>query len=133
MVKAKAKTKKSSQAKRIKISRQTHVIDASGKVLGRLASEITVILIGKNKPSYKPNIDMGDNIIIKNIKKIKISGNKLDQKIYYRHSTYPGGLKRIKMRTLFEKDPAQVLKKAVFNMLPKNRLRKDRIKRLTIS
>jgi len=113
-----------------KIIRQKHEIDVFGKVLGRVATQIATILIGKNKPNYQPHLDMGDSVIIKNIKNIKITGDKINQKIYYRHSTYPGGLKQKKMKDLFNEDPNQILKKAVMNMLPKNKLRKDRIKRL---
>lgn len=114
----------------LKIDRKTHNIDAADQVLGRLASKIALLLIGKGKESYQPNIDNGDIVIVKNTKKIKITGKKLDQKLYYHHSGYPGGLKTKKMGDVFKSDPNQVLHKAVYNMLPKNKLRKPRIKRL---
>jgi large subunit ribosomal protein L13 len=110
--------------------RQTHKIDATGKVLGRLASQIAILLMGKNKPNYDPSRDMGDFVIVKNVEKIKISGKKLEKEKYYRHSGYLGGLKEIPLKKIFKENPSQVLKKAVFGMLPKNRLRKKMIKRL---
>ncbi|MDD4996135.1 MAG: 50S ribosomal protein L13 [Patescibacteria group bacterium] len=115
----------------IKIERKTYNIDATDKVLGRLASQIAQLLIGKGKVEYRPNVDNGDIIIVKNVDKIKITGQKLKQKIYYHHSQYPGGLKKKKMEEVFLKKPMDVLKKAVWNMLPKNKLRQPRIKRLS--
>lgn len=112
--------------------RKTHIIDATDKVLGRLASEIAILLRGKHKPDFLPYKDMGDFVVIKNVSKIKISGKKIEQKKYYRHSGYLGGLKEIPLKTLFKKDPAQVLKRAVWGMLPKNKLRAKQIKRLKI-
>jgi large subunit ribosomal protein L13 len=113
-----------------KIERQTHVIDASDKILGRLATKIAILLQGKNKPDFVPYKDMGDIIIIKNINKIKFSGKKLKQDKYFYHSGYPGGFKEIPVKRVFDKNPGQVLKKAVLGMLPKNKLRTKRIKRL---
>jgi large subunit ribosomal protein L13 len=110
--------------------RQTHIIDATGKVLGRLASEIAKLLMGKNKPNYNPSKDMGDFVVVKNVEKIRISGKKLEKEKYYKHSGYLGGLKEIPLKKVFKENPSQVLKKAVFGMLPKNRLRKKMIKRL---
>ncbi len=114
------------------MGRKTHTIDATDKVLGRLATEIAILLRGKHKPDFLPYKDMGDFVVVKNINKIKISGKKIEQKKYYRHSAYLGGLKEIPLRTLFKKDPAQVLKRAVWGMLPKNKLRAKQIKRLKI-
>ncbi|HHE76652.1 MAG TPA: 50S ribosomal protein L13 [Candidatus Parcubacteria bacterium] len=113
-------------------TRKTYTIDADGKPLGRLAAEIAVILRGKNEPDFAPNKDEGCFVIVKNIKRIKLTGRKMDSKAYYRHSGYPGGLKRVPMKKVFEKDPGEVLKKAVFGMLPKNRLRAKQIKRLRV-
>jgi large subunit ribosomal protein L13 len=113
--------------------RKTHQIDASNKILGRLASRISLLLTGKNKANYQPNKDQGDLVIVNNVSKIKVSGNKMTQKIYYRHSGYPGGLKTKKMKEIFEQNPAQLLEKAVYNMLPKNKLRAGRMKRLQIN
>lgn len=112
------------------MERNTHTIDATGKVLGRLATEIAILLRGKHKPIFVLNRDMGDFVIVKNANKIKITGRKLIQKKYYRHSGYPGGLKEIPLKKIFEKDPGRVLKMAVFGMLPKNKLRPKQIKRL---
>lgn len=105
-------------------------IDATNKSLGRLASEIATILQGKNKPDFKA-YKAGDEIVeVENIDKIKITGKKLKQKIYYHYSGYPGGLKQITLEELLKKDPNLALKKAVWGMLPKNKLRKERIKKL---
>lgn len=114
------------------MKRETHIIDAKGQPLGRLATKIAILLRGKHKPDFKPHEDKGDFVIVKNIKEIKFTGKKLKQKKYYRHSGYPGGLKEISLEKLFRERPAEVLKKAVWGMLPKNRLRKKIIKRLKI-
>ncbi len=113
-----------------KIKRKTHTIDAKGKILGRLATEIAVLLRGKHKPNFVPYLDMGDAVTIKNVKEIKLTGKKTEQKKYYRHSGYPGGLKEIPFKKMFEKNPNLVLRKAVFGMLPKNKLRAKMIKHL---
>ena len=117
-------TEKSSKNKK-------HEIDASGKILGRLATEIAGLLRGKHKVDFDYHIDNGDFVVIANAKKIKVTGNKLQQKLYRHHSGYPGGLKEMTMEKLFKKDPAEVLRRAVYNMLPKNKLRQHMIKRLT--
>ncbi len=109
------------------MKRETYTIDASGKVLGRLATEIAKLLRGKHKPDFLPNKDMGDFVIVKNVEKIKISGKKLEKKKYYRHTGYLGHLKEIPLKKLFKEKPAEVLKKAVFGMLPKNKLRSIQI------
>ncbi|MDO8559020.1 MAG: 50S ribosomal protein L13 [bacterium] len=109
---------------------KTHTIDATGKVLGRLATEVAVLLRGKNNPGFLLYKDAGDDVIIKNVEKIIITGKKMDQKKYYHHSGYPGGLKEVSMKKIFEKNPSEILKKAVLGMLPKNRLRPRQIKRL---
>ena len=114
------------------MERETHTIDATGKVLGRLASEIATLLRGKHKPNFLPYKNMGDFVIVRNVEKLKITGKKMEQKKYFTHSGYPGGWKEIPLKILLEKDPAKVLKKAVFGMLPKNRLREKMIKRLKI-
>jgi len=115
-----------------KIKRETHTIDASGRVLGRLATEIATLLRGKHKPNFLPYKDMGDFVIVRNIEKLKITGKKMEQKKYFTHSEYLGGWKEIPLKILFKKDPAKVFKKAVFGMLSKNRLRAKMIKRLKI-
>jgi large subunit ribosomal protein L13 len=112
------------------MERKTHTIDAKNKSLGRLASKIAILLQGKHKENFDPSKDMGDFVIVKNVGKMKISGQKLEKKKYYRHSGYLGGLKEIKMKEIFKKNPEKILKIAVSGMLPKNRLRKKRLKRL---
>lgn len=110
--------------------RQTQTIDATNKPLGRLATEIAILLRGKHKPDFIPYQDVGDFVLVKNVDKIKVTGRKLKQKIYYRHSGYPGALKETSMGTLFKRSPKEVLKRAVWGMLPKNKLRAKMIKRL---
>lgn len=124
------KVKKAS--KRPVIKRDTVEIDATDKVVGRLSTQIVTLLRGKNKPTFQPYLDEGENVIVNNASKIRFTGKKLEQKVYYHHSGYPGGLREKKMGEVFEKNPGEVLKKAVWNMLPKNKLRSEMIKRLTI-
>ncbi len=114
------------------IKREWWVVDAQGQTLGRLASRIAAILRGKHKPTYAPNTDMGDYVIVINCEKIHVTGNRLDQKIYYRHSGYPGGLKQIPLRDLLAKDPERVMRLAVRGMLPKNRLGRQMISKLKL-
>lgn len=114
------------------MTQKTHTIDAAGKSLGRIASEVAIILIGKNKPEFVPYKAVGDNVIVKNVDKIKFTGKKITQKKYYHHTKYPGHLKTKKLIDLIEKDPAEVLRKCILHMLPKNKLRKTRIKKLKI-
>lgn len=112
------------------MERKTHTIDATGKVLGRLASQIAVLLRGKHKPDFLLNKDTGDFVVIKNADKIKLTGKKTEKKVYYHHTGYLGGLKKIPLKKIYEKDPGEIMRKAVFGMLPKNRLRQAQIKRL---
>ena len=114
------------------MERETHTIDATDKPLGRIAVEIAVLLRGKHRPSFVPHQDVGDFVNVENVKSMKFSGKKFDQKKYYHHTGYLGGLKEMPLKKLFEKDPADVLKRAVFGMLPKNKLRAGQIKRLSI-
>lgn len=114
----------------ITITRETHTIDATDQSVGRLASKIATLLIGKHKTEYAPHVDIGDIVIVKNVDKLKFTGQKLKQKIYYHHTGYPGALKKKKLQEVFEYDPSSVLRRAVYNMLPKNKLRKPRSKRL---
>jgi len=113
--------------------RKTHIINASGKILGRLAAEIAVLLRGKHRQDFAPNKDAGDSVVIENVAGLKVSGKKMEQKKYFRHSGYLGSSKETPMKIIFQKDPAEVLKKAVFGMLPKNKLRAKMIKRLTFN
>ena len=114
------------------IKRETYTIDATDKALGRLASEIAIILRGKHRSTFQPNKDGGDFVIVKSMDKVKITGRKLKQKVYYKHSSFPGGLKEIPMEKLFKQNPLEVLKRAVLGMLPKNKLRSKMIKRLKV-
>ena len=115
------------------ITRDIHTIDAEGKAPGRLATEIAQLLIGKHKPDYMPNLDMGDHVQVTNAAKMTFTGKKLDHKTYYRHSGYAGGLKETPMQKVWEKNPAEVLERAVSRMLPKNKLRNERMKRLNVT
>ncbi|MDA2936341.1 50S ribosomal protein L13 [Patescibacteria group bacterium AH-259-L05] len=112
------------------IDRKTHILNATDQSVGRLATEVATLLIGKHKPSYVPHVDGGDIVVVENVDKLTFTGQKLKQKIYYHHSGYPGGLKQKKMGEYFHENPSYVLHRAVINMLPKNKLRKSRIKRL---
>ena len=114
------------------IERKLHQIDASGLVLGRLATEVARLLRGKNKPEYEPYLDLGDIVEISNIDKLKFSGKKLEQKQYHHYSGYLGGLKSKKMGEVYKQDPGDVLKRAVREMLPDNKLRTGMLKRLII-
>lgn len=114
------------------INRELHKIDASNQTVGRIATKIALILRGKNKPEYQPNIDCGDIVEVSNIKKLKFTGKKLEQKQYHSYSGYPGGLKSVKMRDLAEKKPGEILFRAVREMLPPTRLRNNMMKRLVI-
>ncbi len=105
-----------------KIDRKWYVVDAEGCTLGRLASEVASVLRGKNKPIYTPHVDCGDYVIVVNADKIKVTGKKLDQKIYYRHSEYVGGMKETTLRELLAKKPERVIELAVKGMLPKGPL-----------
>ena len=114
------------------VEHQWHVVDASGKTLGRLVSRIAVLLMGKHKPYYVPYLDTGDYVVVINASKVKVTGNKTKQKTYYRHSNYPGGLKAITFNQQLAKDSRKIIELAVKNMLPKNKLRQQRLKRLKI-
>lgn len=107
-------------------------IDAKDKSLGRLASEVAFILRGKHKPSFVPNREDSDVVSVSNIDKMKFTGKKMDKKIYYRHSGYPGGIKAEILKDVYQKDPKEVLRRAVYRMLPKNKLQAKMIKRLNI-
>jgi large subunit ribosomal protein L13 len=114
------------------IQRNWYVVDASGQTLGRLASEVAKIVRGKHKPIYSPSVDVGDFVIVVNADKIHVTGRKLDQKVYYRHSGYPGGLKEIPLSRMLEEHPTRVIEHAVRGMLPKNRLGRKMIRKLKV-
>jgi large subunit ribosomal protein L13 len=109
-----------------------HVVDASGKILGRLASEIARRLRGKHKPEYTPHVDTGDYIIVINAGKIRVTGNKVEDKMYYRHSGYPGGIKVTNFAKLMQKDPTEIIEHAVRGMLPKNPLGRAMFRKLKV-
>ena len=119
-------------AKTAEIKRQWYVVDAQGQTLGRLASKIAPILKGKHKPTYTPHLDCGDFVVVVNVDKVRVTGRKLDQKFYYRHSEYPGGLKSINLRDQLAQHPDRVLLAAVKGMLPKNKLGRQMIKKLKL-
>ena len=114
------------------INREWYVVDATGLTLGRLASKISTVLRGKHKPIFSPHMDCGDFVIVVNAEKIRVTGSKLDQKMYYRHSGYPGGLKTISLRDQLNQHPDRVIRLAVRGMLPKNRLGRQMIKKLKV-
>ena len=115
-----------------KIERKWYVVDAEGQTLGRLAAEVAKVLRGKNKPEFTPHIDTGDNVIVINAEKIKVTGKKLDQKVYYHHSDYVGGMKETTLREMMAKKPEQVIEHAVKGMLPKGPLGRTMIKKLHV-
>lgn len=114
------------------VERKWYVVDAEGQILGRLSSQIATILRGKHKPTYSPSVDCGDFVIVINAEKIRVTGNRLDQKVYYHHSQYPGGLKEITLREQLKKHPTRVIEAAVRGMLPKNKLGRHMIKKLKL-
>jgi large subunit ribosomal protein L13 len=119
-------------AKPGEIERHWYVVDAEAKTLGRLATQIADVLRGKDKPAYTPHVDTGDFVIVVNAEKVHVTGQKLDQKIYYRHSGYPGGLRTRTLREQLERRPEEVLRKAVKGMLPKNKLASGQLRKLKI-
>ena len=123
---------KSFMASPATIERKWYVIDAEGQTLGRLSSEIAKILRGKNKPTFTPHIDTGDNVIVINAEKIKVTGKKMDQKIYYKHSDYPGGMRETTLKEMLDKQPTDVITLAVKGMLPKGPLGRTMIEKLHV-
>ena len=115
-----------------KIERKWYVVDAEGQTLGRLCSEIAKILRGKNKPEFTPHVDTGDYVIVVNAEKIKVTGKKLNQKIYYRHSDYVGGMKETTLKEMLNKHPERVVSYAVKGMLPKGPLGRQMYKKLFV-
>ena len=114
------------------VEKRWHLIDAADKSVGRVATRVANLLRGKGKPQFTPHADVGDFVVVVNASKVKLTGQKLDQKVYYRHSGYPGGLKSVTARRLLETMPEEVLRRAVWGMLPKNKWQKKLIKRLKI-
>ncbi len=114
-------------------NRATHNLDAADQTVGRLSTQIAKLLMGKHKATYSQHTDCGDAVVVSNVAKLRFTGKKLEQKEYYHHSGYPGGLKTTKMKDVLADKPSEVLKHAVYRMLPKNRLRDRIIKRLTFT
>lgn len=114
------------------IVRQWYVVDAKGKTLGRLATKIASVLKGKHKVIYTPHMDVGDHVIVINAKDVVLTGNKREKKVYYRHTGYPGGLKKVTAAEMLEKNPERVVKAAVWGMLPHNRLGRKMFRKLKV-
>jgi large subunit ribosomal protein L13 len=123
---------KTYSVKRDELLARWYVIDAEGQVLGRLATQIATILRGKHKPTYSPHLNGGDFVIVVNAAKVAVTGNRLDQKVYYRHSQYPGGLKQETLRDALKKHPERVIERAVKGMIPHNRLGAQMLQRLKV-
>jgi large subunit ribosomal protein L13 len=123
---------KTYSAKPSDVTREWYVIDASAAPLGRVATQIATLLTGKGKPQFTAHIDCGDNVIVINAANIQVTGDKLEKKIYYRHSHFPGGLKETPLRKQLDKDPTEVIVHAVRGMLPVNKLRDARLARLKV-
>jgi large subunit ribosomal protein L13 len=123
---------KGQEAEALKEGREWFVVDATDQVLGRLATKVARMLIGKDKAAFTPYLDSGDHVVVINANKIKMTGNKLEQKIYYSHSGYPGGLKEVPAKRVRETKPEWIIREAVLGMLPKNKLRARRAKKLRV-
>jgi large subunit ribosomal protein L13 len=123
---------KTYQPKAKDVKRGWHLIDAKDAILGRLSTNAAKLLMGKHKTKYAPHLDMGDFVVVKNAEKIKLSGRKMQNKVYYTHSGYPGGLKEIKVSKLFDSHPERVVEWAIKGMLPDNRLKDKRLRRLKV-
>ncbi|MFQ5777869.1 MAG: 50S ribosomal protein L13 [Terriglobia bacterium] len=111
---------------------QWHLVDARGQVLGRLASRVARLLMGKHKVRYTPSLDCGDHVVVVNARGIRLTGRKLDQKVYRWHTGYPGGLKEVRARRMYQQHPERMVREAILGMLPKNKLHKRRAKKLRV-
>src|ERR671939_1266948 len=123
---------KTYSAKPGEIDREWFLVDADGQTLGRLATRLADVLRGKGKPQFTPHVDTGDFVVVVNAEKVAVTGNKLDEKMYHRHSGYPGGLRSRSLREQLERRPTEVIRKAVKGMLPRNRLARQQINKLKI-
>jgi large subunit ribosomal protein L13 len=123
---------KSYMARPLEVERRWYVVDAEGQTLGRLAAEIARVLRGKSKPQYTPHVDTGDFVVVVNAERIVVTGRKAEQKVYRRHSGYPGGLKTTSYEQLLERQPTEILRKAVKGMMPKSRLARKQLRKLKI-
>ncbi len=119
-------------ARPLEVERKWYVIDAEGQTLGRLATEIARILRGKNKPQYTPHVDVGDFVVVVNAEKVVVTGKKAEQKVYRRHSGYPGGMKETSYGRMMERRPTEILRRAVYGMMPKTRLARQQLRKLKI-
>ena len=119
-------------ARPLEVERKWYVVDAEGRTLGRLATEIARILRGKNKPQYTPHVDVGDFVVVVNAEKVAVTGKKAEQKVYRRHSGYPGGMKETSYERMLERKPTEILRKAVYGMMPKTRLARQQFRKLKI-
>lgn len=123
---------KGREAEELTVGSNWFVVDADNQVLGRVATRVARILIGKDKPNFTPYLDCGDHVIVINADRVRLTGNKIEQKVYRRHSGYPGGLKEVPIRVLMQRRPEEVIREAVVGMLPKNKLRARRAKKLRV-
>ena len=123
---------KGEEAEALKVGAQWFVVDAKDQVLGRLDTKVARMLIGKDKPSFTPYLDSGDHVVVINADQIKMTGNKIEQKVYYSHSGYPGGLKEVPAKRVRQAKPEWVVREAIVGMLPKNKLRARRAKKLRV-
>ncbi len=123
---------KTYQQSHTNVKREWHLVDAKDMILGRMSSDIVKYLMGKHKPTYSPQLDMGDFVVVLNAKNVKVTGRKEKQKTYYKHSGYPGGFKEVAYSKLKKENPERIIELAVKRMLPSNRLRSKRMKRLRI-
>jgi len=123
---------KSYMARPLEVERKWYVVDAEGKHLGRLATEIVRVLRGKNKPHYTPHVDVGDFVVVVNADRVVVTGKKAEQRVYRRHSGYPGGMKETSYEQMLARKPTEVLRKAVYGMMPKTRLARKQFKKLKI-
>ena len=123
---------KSYMARPLEVERKWYVVDAEGKHLGRLATEIVRVLRGKNKPQYTPHVDVGDFVVVVNADRVAVTGRKAEQRVYRRHSGYPGGMKETSYEQMLARKPTEVLRKAVYGMMPKTRLARKQFKKLKI-
>ena len=123
---------KSYMARPLEVERKWYVVDAEGQHLGRLATEIVRVLRGKNKPQYTPHVDVGDFVVVVNADRVAVTGRKAEQRVYRRHSGYPGGMKETSYEQMLARKPTEVIRKAVYGMMPKTRLARKQFKKLKI-
>ena len=123
---------KSYMARPLEVERKWYVVDAEGQTLGRLATRIAAVLRGKTKAQYTPHIDVGDFVVVINADRIEVTGRKAEQKMYYRHTGYPGGLKEVSYERMMDRKPTEIVRKAVWGMMPKSRLARAQFKKLKI-